>query len=1011
MSKSRGLPGGVTLVATLAGHDGPVGQLAWTPDGRALASASADGTVRLWDAGSWSCRRVFEAHEGGARGAAFDAAGQRLATAGMDDHVRLWDPDTGTQLRSWKTRHPQHLTFGGAQILAAAGFDGATLWDVGTGELLERFATEGRYATDVLLSPDRDRIVIAGYESAVTVWSRAEHARIATYRGVESRGVAMHPSGDRFLIGGDDGLITLCEAVPDGRELATWEGHATGVREVGYSHDGRFAASKAYDEVRIWDAEDGACVARIPIASEARWSLGLAFHPSGYRLAVVGSPLGVQYERPVDGDVSERADRLIHVFDLQPTLLSDRSSSELRYASAKVMLVGDSGVGKTGLGWRLAHGMFQPHESTHGQQFWTLDQLRHVRADGAEGEVVLWDLAGQPDYRLVHALFLDDADVALVLFDPTEDDPLRGVEYWLRQVRGRAIILVAARIDRGTSHLTDVELAAFCAQRDISAYVATSARTGAGLTELIDAVRASIPWDRKPATVTTATFKRIKDRVLSLRERTGSRVIVSPGELRERLRADPGIAPFSDAEMLTAVGHLSNHGYVSRLTTSSGETRILLAPELLNNVAASIVLQARRNPRSLGALDEERLLANDYGFRELDDLEPVDRDVLLDSAVAMFLAHNVCFRDTDASASRTYLIFPDLINVRKRAGEEVRELEDGASYTVVGAVENVYASLVVLLGYTSVFTRSTQWRDQAEYLASDESVCGIRLERDLAGQLDLVLYYGVEVSDSVRGIFQGLVETFLDRRNLAVRRYRPIVCPNGHRLNRAVVREFIDAGQSTAFCTRCGVPIDLSGVGASAETPKKLAGEHQIADERARFEQVLFRLRTHVAQQRIKPLDCFISYARGHAQQDRWVERLAEDLLKAGFTVILDQWDLAIGASMQRFTERALHADRVLVLGTPAYRRVYDPHNALYGVIVDRCRGTASAKQSVLPLLLEGDDGVFPPLLRSRVYADFRETRRYFSTLLTLLLSLYELDPRDRVSVELRALLGAESGA
>jgi GTPase SAR1 family protein len=90
------------------------------------------------------------------------------------------------------------------------------------------------------------------------------------------------------------------------------------------------------------------------------------------------------------------------------------------YTTAKVVLVGDSGVGKTGLGWRLAHGEFKELASTHGQQFWMLDSLGTTRADGTESEAVLWDLAGQPDYRLLHALFLDDAELALVLFDPTD---------------------------------------------------------------------------------------------------------------------------------------------------------------------------------------------------------------------------------------------------------------------------------------------------------------------------------------------------------------------------------------------------------------------------------------------------------------------------------------------------------------------------------------------------------------------------------------------------------------
>ena len=62
------------------------------------------------------------------------------------------------------------------------------------------------------------------------------------------------------------------------------------------------------------------------------------------------------------------------------------------------MLVGDSGVGKTGLGWRLAHGAVKEHASTHGQKFWVHEQLGTQRQDGTRCEAVLWDLAGQPDY-------------------------------------------------------------------------------------------------------------------------------------------------------------------------------------------------------------------------------------------------------------------------------------------------------------------------------------------------------------------------------------------------------------------------------------------------------------------------------------------------------------------------------------------------------------------------------------------------------------------------------------
>ncbi|MGH4011093.1 MAG: Rab family GTPase [Pseudonocardiaceae bacterium] len=139
-------------------------------------------------------------------------------------------------------------------------------------------------------------------------------------------------------------------------------------------------------------------------------------------------------------------------------------------------------------------GEFIEHSSTHGQQFWLLDELGGRAADGTEREAILWDLAGQPDDRLIHALYLDDADLALVLFDLTrDDDPLRGVEYWLRQLgHDCPIILVAARSDRGSPRLTTEEIEASCADRGIAGYVTTSALRGYGLDELIERMRAAI---------------------------------------------------------------------------------------------------------------------------------------------------------------------------------------------------------------------------------------------------------------------------------------------------------------------------------------------------------------------------------------------------------------------------------------------------------------------------------------------------------------------------------------
>ena len=82
------------------------------------------------------------------------------------------------------------------------------------------------------------------------------------------------------------------------------------------------------------------------------------------------------------------------IFFLKEDSHGTRTFLNLAGAAAKLVLVGDSGVGKTGLGWRLKHGQFREQSSTHGQQFWVLDQLKTQRDDGTECVPVLWDLAG-----------------------------------------------------------------------------------------------------------------------------------------------------------------------------------------------------------------------------------------------------------------------------------------------------------------------------------------------------------------------------------------------------------------------------------------------------------------------------------------------------------------------------------------------------------------------------------------------------------------------------------------
>ena len=144
------------------------------------------------------------------------------------------------------------------------------------------------------------------------------------------------------------------------------------------------------------------------------------------------------------------------------------------------------------------------------------------------------------------------------------------------------------------------------------------------------------------------------------------------------------------------------------------------------------------------------------------------------------------------------------------------------------------------------------------------------------------------------------------------------------------------------------------------------------------------------------------------------------DLQKAGITVVLDRWENArIGASVPRFVERAEKSDRVVVVGTSLYQKKYDNNEPMRGFVVAaegdligrRMIGTEAQKESVLPVLLEGtEESAFPPLLRGRVYADFRKNEVYFEVMLELVLSLYGIQPTQQVAIELRASLTPQGG-
>jgi small GTP-binding protein len=929
--------------------------VSWSRSGRMVAVGAADvPAIRFIDVATGQTVRELKTAEG-VLYAAWSVDDRFLAVmTGSEITVSNWprldDPLSVTSYGSILAWHPSE------PVLAVSGVDGVDIVRAAPSELAPP-AVRSWDARDAAWLPDG--LVVGTYSGFLV--SRNTGSSGQAHPGIHVAAA----QGESWALGGRS--LRVVTPLYGAVELVS-ASRGEHIAALSFSHDARLLASRSVNgDTAIWDLTTRQLLHTYTNDSPSNTFRSIAFSPTDYLLATpvaYGSKLAILRVNP-----------------------DAKGTQTAFYTTAKIALVGDSGVGKTGLGWRLAHGEFKHHESTHGEQFWVVDNISTVRDDGAQCEAVLFDLAGQPDYRLIHSLFLDDADVALIVFDATNrQDPLKGVQFWLHALeRSRCrTILVPARSDRGTGILTEAELRQFAEREGITGgVIPTSALKGEGIEQLLDRIRAEVDWNGRPATVTTETFKAIKDHVLALKE--GDATLVTAQQLRDAVSEAAG-TDFALQDVATAARHLANHGYVRELRGSRGDEWILLAPQLLHNLAASIVLEARRNPKGLGALDERRLLAGAYRFPELDGLAEREREILLDAAAALFIEHNVCFRE--ALGNEVFLVFPSLINQNRPLIDEQPTI-DGNAYTVSGATENVYAALVVLLGYTNTFTRTNQWRNNARYEMAGGHVCGFRMTDEREGEIDLLLYFGESAPPHARQLFQGLFETFLAARPVTVESFPPLFCPTcGYAQPRTEVMKRRREGQEQMFCANCGTRVPFGAAPPSMSRNAAVERNRRVAADRTQYASALTRLKSYVRDAGTATPSCFLSYARGVDAHERWVEILARDLQEADIAVLFDRWHNPPGENIARFAERLDDSDFVAVVGTPALRAKYD--SADHAVARELELVNARLGKGVIPILLDGEASAsFPPLFKGTVHLDFREEPRYFEQLFDLLLMLY----------------------
>ncbi len=257
-------------VVIVHGHTSRVNAVAWSPDGKRVASVGDDKLVMISDSTNGKTLLTYTGHKARVNAVAWSPNGKFIASGSSDKTVQVWEATTGKLVRTYKGHRGavNAVDWAKDSTLVASGSDDRTVhaWSARTGNVLLFYREHTNSVTSVAWSPDKTMIASGSWDKTVHVCATVNSDAFAIgdkvflYGGhsAEVYSVAWSPDGNLLASAGGDNVVQVCSGIDGSSAKYPPRRHDKPVRSVAWSHNGQFLVSGSDDKtVRVWSAQNG----------------------------------------------------------------------------------------------------------------------------------------------------------------------------------------------------------------------------------------------------------------------------------------------------------------------------------------------------------------------------------------------------------------------------------------------------------------------------------------------------------------------------------------------------------------------------------------------------------------------------------------------------------------------------------------------------------------------------------------------------------------------------------